>query len=154
MMGNSLAQSFYNMLLPEIAADLQGDMNEYLQSLKTSRVRSLKELVDWNFAHKDEALTTGRLQAIVTTTTIVYGLLSHPDYPNQDWLISALAFGDSVEKRDRIMAHVQRVGLRFEETFTKYNIDAIIGPSDSALCLFSAARGKQVKDTGLLDRSC
>ena len=43
------------------------------------------------------------------------------------------------------MAHIQSVGLKFEETFAKYDIDVIVGPSDSELCRFSAARGKQVE---------
>jgi len=34
-------------------------MGSYLDSLKRTRVRSLKELVDWNFSHWEEALKTG-----------------------------------------------------------------------------------------------
>ena len=47
-------------MLTVTAGDLKGDSDSYLQSLKASRVRSLKELVDWNFANKEEALTAGR----------------------------------------------------------------------------------------------
>ena len=59
--------------------------------------------------------------------------------------MSGLEFGNSVEKRNRIMAHIQGVGLKFEETFAKYEIDVIIGPSDSGFCQFSAARGKSIE---------
>ena len=41
--------------------------------------------------------------------------------------MSGLEFGDSAEKRQRIMAHIQTVGLKFKETFAKYDIDVIIG---------------------------
>ena len=52
------------------------------------------------------------------------------------------------------MAHIQSVGLEFEETFAIYDIDVIIGPSDSEICRFSAARGKQVESTTLSDLIC
>ena len=42
-----------------IVADLKGDMDNYLGNLKESKVKSLQELVDWNFAHAEEALTAG-----------------------------------------------------------------------------------------------
>ena len=34
-------------------------MDAYLGSLKESKVKSLQELVDWNSAHAEEALTAG-----------------------------------------------------------------------------------------------
>ena len=42
-----------------IAADLKENMDHYLGSLKESKVKSLQELVDWNSAHEEEALTIG-----------------------------------------------------------------------------------------------
>ena len=65
-MGNSRTRKVLITFLPVVAADLQGYFDSYLQSRKTSRVRSLKELVDWNFAHKEEALTAGKLRVIPT----------------------------------------------------------------------------------------
>ena len=34
-------------------------MDGYLGSLKEGKVKSLQELVDWNSAHEEEALTKG-----------------------------------------------------------------------------------------------
>lgn len=42
-----------------IAADLKENMDNYLGSLKEGKVKSLQELVDWNSAHAEEALTKG-----------------------------------------------------------------------------------------------
>ena len=42
-----------------IGVDFKADMNHYLGSLKSSNVRSLKELVDWNIAHTDIAVPEG-----------------------------------------------------------------------------------------------
>lgn len=42
------------------AADLKQGMDHYLGSLKNSKVKSLKELVEWNRDHAEEALTKGR----------------------------------------------------------------------------------------------
>ena len=42
-----------------IGADLKENMDNYLGSLKEGKVKSLQELVDWNSAHAEEALTKG-----------------------------------------------------------------------------------------------
>ncbi len=42
-----------------IDADFKKDLEDYLGSLKRSHVRTLKELIDWNIAHKDIALPEG-----------------------------------------------------------------------------------------------
>lgn len=42
-----------------IGADLKDNMDNYLGSLKEGKVKCLQELVDWNFAHAEEALTEG-----------------------------------------------------------------------------------------------
>lgn len=45
--------------MPPTASGMGNDMDEYLSGLKTSRVRSLQELVDWNVEHAEVALTAG-----------------------------------------------------------------------------------------------
>lgn len=44
-----------------------------------------------------------------------------------------LAFGDSVEKREKILNHIKDVGKSFPETLAQYDIDNIIAPGDSWL---------------------
>jgi hypothetical protein len=39
---------------------MERDMNQYLDSLKTTQVRTLKELVEWNTQHAEEALPAGK----------------------------------------------------------------------------------------------
>jgi amidase len=52
-----------------------------------------------------------------------------------------LAFGDSVEKREKILNHIKDVGKSFPETLAQYDIDVIIAPGDSWLSKYSAALG-------------
>jgi amidase len=54
----------------------------------------------------------------------------------------SLAFGDSVEKREKILKHIRDVGKSFSETLTQYNIDGIIAPGDSWMSKYSAALGR------------
>ena len=101
-------------------------------------MRSLKELVDWNFSHWEEALKTGT-SSNEPSDSAAY---QKTEYPNQNLLVSGLTFGDSNEKRRRILEHIRKIGQQFEDIFTRYDIDIIVAPSDSELCQFSAARGK------------
>ncbi len=121
-----------------IAADLKADMGSYLDSLKRTKVRSPKELVNWNFSHWEEALTTG------TSSNEPSDSAAHQktEYSNKNLLVSGLTLGDSNKKRRRILEHIQKIGQQFEDTLTRYDIDIIDAPSDSGLCQFSAARGK------------
>jgi amidase len=41
-------------------ADLENDMNNYLSGLEKSDVKTLKEIVEWNRQHADEALPSGK----------------------------------------------------------------------------------------------
>ena len=54
-------------------ADLKGDLDNYFSRLKETKVKSLQELVDWNRANADEALTEG----IVSPSTVPNGLLNY-----------------------------------------------------------------------------
>ena len=53
-----------------------------------------------------------------------------------------MAYGDSVEKREKILNHIKDVGKSFPETLAKYDIDVIIAPGDSWLSKYSAALGE------------
>ena len=63
-------------------------------------------------------------------------------YPNQDKLEAALNFGNSVEARERPLAHSNAVVASFNEIVEQYDLDVIIGPGDCWLSTFSAAGGE------------
>lgn len=104
-----------------MSADLKDNMDNYLGSLKEGKVKCLQELVDWNFAHAEEALTE--------------------EYPNQELLEQGLTFGDSVETREKLTAHSKAVAENFDEMIEKYDIDVIIAPGDCMLSEYAAAGG-------------
>lgn len=104
-----------------MTADLKENMDNYLGSLQTSKVKSLQELVDWNSVHAEEALTK--------------------EYPNQDLLDQGLAFGDSVQTREKLVAHTKAVAANFDEMIKAYDIDVIIAPGDCMLSEYAAAGG-------------
>ncbi|KAJ8064893.1 hypothetical protein OCU04_007198 [Sclerotinia nivalis] len=104
-----------------LAFDMESDLNTYLEDLALSPVRSLKELVDWNFKHADEALTK--------------------EYPNQDLLVLALEADHEMKRRRILQTHVESVAKKFLDLFNEYDVDVIVAPSDSGLHNFSAAGG-------------
>ncbi|KAL8823961.1 MAG: hypothetical protein Q9191_005407 [Dirinaria sp. TL-2023a] len=108
-----------------MTADLKHNMDNYLGSLRTSKVKSLQELVDWNSAHAEEALTK--------------------EYPNQELLEQGLAFANSansVETREKLVAHAKAVAANFDDMVKKYDIDVLIAPGDCILSEYAAAGGK------------
>uniref|UniRef100_A0A093UVR3 Putative amidase n=1 Tax=Talaromyces marneffei PM1 TaxID=1077442 RepID=A0A093UVR3_TALMA len=102
-------------------ADLENDMNNYLSGLEKSDVKSLKEIVEWNLQHANEALP--------------------PEYPSQSILEKAVAEKFSAERVEKIVNHIRTVGSSFDETIKNYGLDFIIAPGDSGLSVFSAALG-------------
>ncbi|KAL8808982.1 MAG: hypothetical protein Q9200_003825, partial [Gallowayella weberi] len=98
---------------------LMAAMDQYLGDLKQGKVKSLQELVEWNKEHAEEALTD--------------------EYPNQILLEQGLNFGDSVEAREKLLAHSKAVAANFDEVLQKYDIDVVIAPGDCMLNTYSAA---------------
>ncbi len=115
-------------------------MDNYLSNLKESKVKSLQELVDWNKAHAKEALTEGKIYP--TIGNIKGCTNSKLEYPFQGLLEEGLAFGDSVEAREKPLAHSKYVAANFDEVIEKYNIDVVIAPGDCMLSTYAAAGGK------------
>ncbi|KAL8746982.1 MAG: hypothetical protein Q9190_001061 [Brigantiaea leucoxantha] len=60
-------------------------------------------------------------------------------YLNQLLLEQGLDFPDSVEAREKPLAHSKAVAMSFDETIEKYDIDVIIAPDDCMLSTYSAA---------------
>jgi hypothetical protein len=53
----------------------------------------------------------------------------------------ALEADHELKRREKLQAHIESVGAKFAELFTKYDVDVIMAPSDSGLYNFSAAGG-------------
>jgi len=53
----------------------------------------------------------------------------------------ALEADHELKRREKLQAHIESVGAKFSELFTKYDVDVIMAPSDSGLYSFSAAGG-------------
>ena len=57
-------------------------MDKYFSSLKETKVRSLQELVDWNNAHSQEALTEGMSPLDILQSILLIDLrISFPRSP-------------------------------------------------------------------------
>ncbi|KAK0117464.1 hypothetical protein ONS96_013294 [Cadophora gregata f. sp. sojae] len=104
-----------------LITDFESDLNRFLGTVQNCRISTLKELVQWNFAHADKSLP--------------------PENPNQDLLVKSLAVGDDAKRRKMLLDHMKAVGESLEDTFNKYGIDLIIGPGDCYLSQYSAALG-------------
>ncbi|KAL2072382.1 hypothetical protein VTL71DRAFT_11725 [Oculimacula yallundae] len=97
-----------NSISEALITDFESDLNRYLGTNQNCRVSTLKELVEWNFAHAEKALPP-------------------------DLLVKSLAVGDDAQRRSMLLAHMKNVGESLEDTFNKYGIDLIIGPGDCSL---------------------
>ncbi|OCK87040.1 amidase family protein [Cenococcum geophilum 1.58] len=110
-----------NSLIDLMVADFEPDLDKYLSGTQNSKVSTTKELAAWNKAHAH--------------------LVLPPEYPNQEEIERAIAFDQLSNRREKLMAHITEVGKSLPETLEKYNIDVIIGPSDSWFSRYSAATG-------------
>ncbi|KAL8786600.1 MAG: hypothetical protein Q9195_008157 [Heterodermia aff. obscurata] len=113
-----------------MTADLKVNMDNYLGSLKEGKVKSLQELVDWNSAHEDEALTE--------------------EYPNQELLIRGLNFDDSAGLREKLATHAEAVAAKIDEIMMAYHIDVVIAPGDCMLSEYAAVGDFNGRPVGLL----
>lgn len=66
------------------------------------------------------------------------------EYPNQTLLEQGLEFGDSVEAREKPLAHAKTVAKSFDNMIEEYDVDVIIAPGDCMLSTYAAAGGKHI----------
>ncbi|KAH8591672.1 amidase signature domain-containing protein [Bisporella sp. PMI_857] len=107
-------------------ADFRSSLNHYLEGLKSSKVRSLKELIEFNDAHPDLELP--------------------PGYTQQDKLLKAQDYNMSPEEYKKTDEWIRRKcgpeGI--DKTLAQYDIDVIIGPADSLLSNLAASIGSPI----------
>ncbi|RDW76971.1 amidase signature (AS) enzyme-5 [Coleophoma cylindrospora] len=104
-------------------ADFRPLMNEYLESLEESPVRSLKDIIKFNEDHADKELP--------------------PDHPQQDRLTRAQDFYLEPENYQKSLQYIRRMSRDegIDKTLAQYDIDVIIGPADSFLSTLASAAG-------------
>ncbi|KID83450.1 amidase family protein [Metarhizium guizhouense ARSEF 977] len=112
-----------NLFVEVMVADFQSDLKKYLEGTQNSVMRSAKDLAAWNTAHAELALP--------------------PADPNQTSIDRSIAFDKSSDIWQRSMERIRKVEQNFPDTLEKYDINVIIGPSDSWFSQYSAATGYQ-----------
>lgn len=103
-------------------------------------MKSLQELVDWNRAHAQEALTA----AMVFSKILTGIMLTKVGYPFQKFFEEGLAFRDSEETREKPLAHAKAVAANFDQMIEKHQLDVIIAPGDCMLSTYAAAGGELI----------
>lgn len=106
--------------------DMKRSLNEYLEDLEESEVRSLAEVIEYNEKHADVELP--------------------PTHPRQDFFTKSENQRTSTEEYDRHLKHLREVARDrgFEKVFESQGVDVIIGPTDSDLRSLAAAGGYPV----------
>ncbi|CAL8584160.1 hypothetical protein XPA_009765 [Xanthoria parietina] len=136
-----------------LSADLKGDMDKYLGKLEQSRANSREERVERNKAHAREALTDGVFASSYTEAP--QGLTySMTESSNQILLEQGLEVRDSIEAREKPLAHAKAVAASFDELIEQYDIDVMIAPCDCMPSTNSGASSKwNLDSTALIRRS-
>ncbi|KAL5598149.1 hypothetical protein FOBRF1_011942 [Fusarium oxysporum] len=112
-------------------ADFKHDLNKYLESAENSKIHSLKDLIEFNKAHRD--------------------LEMPPGYDDQGLLINAEESDLSPEDYEKNLSHLRKVtrddGL--DRIFKEYGVDVIVGSSDTAIKAFASGSGYPVGNVPL-----
>ncbi|OQE17313.1 hypothetical protein PENSTE_c021G09390 [Penicillium steckii] len=106
--------------------DMKQSLNEYLEDLEESEVRSLADIIEYNKKHADVELP--------------------PTHPRQDFFIKSENQRTTPAEYQRHLAHLREVARDrgFEKVFDTHGVDVIIGPTDSDLRSLAAAGGYPV----------
>ncbi|KAF5702105.1 glu asp-tRNA amidotransferase subunit A [Fusarium mundagurra] len=112
-------------------ADFKRDLNKYLESAENSKVHSLKDLIEFNKAHP--------------------GLEMPPGYNDQGLLIDAEESDISPKDYEKNLSHLRQVtcddGL--DRIFKEYDVDVIVGSSDTAITAYASGSGYPVGNVPL-----
>ncbi|KAH6623823.1 amidase signature domain-containing protein [Chaetomium tenue] len=106
-----------------MAVDLKNNLNTYLETLEESEVRSLSDVIDYNLKHADTELPR--------------------HHPRQDRFIDSQNNAVPPEVYERHLQHLRHVARDrgVDRVLTKYDVDVILGPTDSGLPSMAAAGG-------------
>ncbi|KAI8404772.1 hypothetical protein FOFC_14244 [Fusarium oxysporum] len=112
-------------------ADFKHDLNKYLESAENSKIHSLKDLIEFNKAHRD--------------------LEMPPGYDDQGLLIDAEESDLSPEDYEKNLSHLRKVARDdgLDRIFKEYGVDVIVGSSDTAIKAFASGSGYPVGNVPL-----
>lgn len=115
-------------------------LNFYLEGLKVFEVRSLKELIVWNEAHRDLELSKGIHAAkhqFWFTFKISRILESvSPDSCSRQWTPQELYLV--------VKAHLKKFTASLKDVFESADFDLVVVPTDSRICSLASASGKRI----------
>ncbi|KAK1244056.1 hypothetical protein MKX08_002194 [Trichoderma sp. CBMAI-0020] len=126
---------FWSKLKKFEAYEFQPALNKYLETLESSPVRNLKELVDWNRQHADKELPK--------------------EYPSQSCLENALKCNISATENAKTLASLRKLtgpdGI--DKILDLHKLDAIASLADSPISSVASAAGYPVATMplGVLD---
>lgn len=136
-------------------ADFKQDIDKFLKSVEYSKVRSLRELITFNIEHADAEMPAGKLllQASQGRSNLPF---AHPGFHDQQILLETEDLELSPEDYDKHLSHLRKVsrqkGLDF--IFQKYEVDVIIGSSDTPITTFASGSGRcilSIKETSIAE---
>ncbi|KKP07161.1 hypothetical protein THAR02_00697 [Trichoderma harzianum] len=115
--------------------EFQGAFNRYLETLESSQVKNLRELVDWNRQHADMELPQ--------------------EYPSQSSLESALQCNISAAENAETLAFLRKLAGPdgIDQILNLFELDAIASLADSPLSSVASAAGYPIATMplGILD---
>ncbi|KAI6082976.1 putative glutamyl-tRNA amidotransferase subunit A [Hypoxylon rubiginosum] len=117
---------YYNGEISELTlvkADMKRLLNNYLEDLEESKVRSLQEIIDFNKAHAKEELP--------------------PLHDNQEFFIQTEQQDLSEEQYNKTLEYLRTISRDhgIDYILRKFEVDVIIGPADSFITSLAAASG-------------
>lgn len=124
------------------AYEFQQVFNRYLETLDSSQVRNLQELVDWNRQNADRELPKGThlwLKFIIAFHSDTYA-----EYPSQSSLESALQCNISAAENAETLAFLRRLAGPdgIDQILNLFSLDAIASLADSPLSSVASAAGR------------
>lgn len=123
------------------AYEFQQVFNRYLETLDSSQVRNLKELVDWNRQHAERELPKGT--RISTKFTIGSYPDTYTDHPSQSSLESALQCNISAAENAETLAFLRNFAGPdgIDQTLNQFKLDAVASLADSPISSVASAAG-------------
>ena len=134
--------TFQIFLTQHAVVDMKQSLNEYLEDLEESEVRSLAEIIEYNKKHADVELPPSKNMISLLHSKLPNSTSSV--HPRQDFFIKSENQRTTPAEYQRHLAHLREVARDrgFEKVFDTHGVDVIIGPTDSDLRSLAAAGGK------------
>lgn len=125
-----------------VAYEFQRIFNRYLETLDSSQVRNLKELVDWNRQNADRELPKGT--RISTKFTIGFYPDTQTEHPSQSSLENALQCNISAAENAETLAFLRKLAGPdgIDRILNLFKLDAVALLADSPISSIASAAGR------------